>query len=158
MQIDYGRRWRRGHAAIWASCALALTCVALPLQARGLERKNLCVAASGRGPERGCEWLEYDQADNCVWLKGELKGAVIGGAEQLKERTAALQSLAEMAERSCSAMYAAARPRDDYDDACVGLMRAIDVARFLHRADEIRRLEQRLENIRGVYNSQFRGF
>jgi len=126
-------------------------------QARGLDRKELCLAASGRGPERGCDWLEYDAAENCVWLKGEPKGAVIGGAEQLKERTAALRALEESAERAYSAMYDATRPRDDYEDACIGLMHAIDVARFVHRADEVARLEKRLANIRGVYDSQFRG-
>ena len=41
MLIDYGRRWRHGHAAIWASCALVLTCVALPVQARGLDSLDL---------------------------------------------------------------------------------------------------------------------
>jgi hypothetical protein len=127
-------------------------------QARGLERNELCLAASGRGPERGCDWLEYDAADNCVWLRGTGKGAVIGGAAQLAERTAALQSFVEQAERAYAAMYEARRPRDDYDDACGGLMKAIEVARFLHRPDEIERLEQRLAHVRAVYRGQFVGF
>jgi hypothetical protein len=126
-------------------------------QARGLERTEICLAASGRGPERGCDWLEYDAAGNCVWLKGEARGTVIGGAEQLKERTAAVKTLEELAERAYSQMYEATRPHDDYEDACLGLMHAIDAARFVHRADEVARLEKRLANIRGVYNSQFRG-
>jgi len=128
-------------------------------EARGLRPpEDFCFAASRRGPDRRCDWLEYDAAENCVWLKGTEKGAVIGGAAQLAERTAALQSFVEQAERAYSAMYEARRPRDDYDDACSGLMKAIEVARFLHRPDEVSRLEERLANIQGVYRSQFVGF
>jgi uncharacterized protein (TIGR02001 family) len=39
--MDHLRRWRLGHEAITASCALALLCVALPLPAAGLDSLDL---------------------------------------------------------------------------------------------------------------------
>ena len=54
-------------------------------------------------------------------------------------------------------MYDARRPKDDYDDARAALGQAIDEAMRLKLDDEVARLRARLENIEGVYNSQFRG-
>jgi len=47
--------------------------------------------------------------------------------------------------------------KDCYDDACIQFSRAIEVAQRLGLADDVARLTNRLANIRGVYNSQFRG-
>jgi hypothetical protein len=41
--------------------------------------RDLCVAASRRGPTNPCDWLEYDQERNCAWLRGHAAGAVCGG-------------------------------------------------------------------------------
>lgn len=40
--------------------------------------KDFAICASGRGPTYPCDWLQYDAADNCVYLSGTLKGAVVG--------------------------------------------------------------------------------
>lgn len=40
--------------------------------------KDMAVAASGRGATFPCDWLEYDAADNCVYLAGTEKGEVYG--------------------------------------------------------------------------------
>ena len=68
-----------------------------------------------------------------------------------------LARLVEQAERSYSAMYDARRPKDDYEDACAAFAQAIALAQSLNLTDEAQRLQQRLANIQGVYDSQFRG-
>lgn len=63
------------------------------------------------------------------------------------------------AETAYSAMYDA-QPRDEKDlkdDALFYLARAIEVAAALGLQDDEQRLRARVDNIMGVYNSQFRG-
>ncbi|HSC46641.1 MAG TPA: hypothetical protein VLG68_01000 [Gammaproteobacteria bacterium] len=40
--------------------------------------KDFAICASGRGPTYPCDWLQYDASDNCVYLTGTPKGAVVG--------------------------------------------------------------------------------
>jgi hypothetical protein len=68
-----------------------------------------------------------------------------------------LARLIEQGERSYAAMYDARRPKDDYEDACMAFGGAVDLARSLGLAEEAGRLQQRLDGIMAVYNSQFRG-
>lgn len=42
--------------------------------------KDFAICASGRGPTFPCDWLQYDAADNCVYLAGTPKGKVEGPA------------------------------------------------------------------------------
>ncbi len=39
--------------------------------------KDLCIAAEGLGLSLPCDWLEYDEKEHCVWLKGTKKGKII---------------------------------------------------------------------------------
>ncbi len=118
--------------------------------------KDLCVAASGSGPYGGGDWLEFDLADNCVWLKGTEKEPVIGGREQFQQEDKKLAALCDKAERHYTAMYDASYPKDDYEDACAALAQAGRAAAFLHRPDLAEELAQREAHISAVYNSQFR--
>jgi hypothetical protein len=63
------------------------------------------------------------------------------------------------AETAYSAMYEAEswNQKDLKDDALFYLARAIEVADELGLADDAERLKARVDNIMGVYNSQFRG-
>jgi hypothetical protein len=63
------------------------------------------------------------------------------------------------AEAAYSAMYDAPSwdEKELKDDALFYLARAIDVAELLGLAEETERLNDRVANIMGVYNSQFRG-
>jgi hypothetical protein len=66
-------------------------------------------------------------------------------------------------ERAAEAAYAAmygATPysvKDCYDDAQLYFSHAIAAAKHAGLADEVERLSQRADDIRRVYNSQFRG-
>lgn len=40
--------------------------------------KDFAICASGRGATFPCDWLEYDAAENCVYLSGTVKGEVLG--------------------------------------------------------------------------------
>ena len=40
--------------------------------------KDMAVATSGHGATFPCDWLEYDAADNCVYLAGTEKGEING--------------------------------------------------------------------------------
>ena len=124
----------------------------------GVQRKwkDLCVAASGRGPYGICDWLEFDPADNCVWLKGTEKGPVIGGSDQVQRETGKLAALRDEAERHYTAMYDSSHPKDDYEDGCAALAQAKRVAAFLGRPDLADEITQREAHISAVYNSQFR--
>jgi hypothetical protein len=65
----------------------------------------------------------------------------------------------QRAENAYSAMYDA-QPWDEKDlkdDALFYLARAIEVAEALGLDDDTSRLRARVDNIMGVYNSQFRG-
>ena len=55
-------------------------------------------------------------------------------------------------------MYEARRAKEPYEDACFAFARAIEAAQGLGLNDEVARLNRRVEHIRAVYNSQFRGF
>jgi hypothetical protein len=55
-------------------------------------------------------------------------------------------------------MYEARRAREPYEDACFAFARAIEAAQKLGLDEEVARLTRRVEHIRAVYNSQFRGF
>jgi hypothetical protein len=39
--------------------------------------KDVCVCYSGHGPSYPCEWIEYDEALNIVWLRGTDPGPVV---------------------------------------------------------------------------------
>jgi hypothetical protein len=62
------------------------------------------------------------------------------------------------AEEAYSHMYQARRAKERYEDACFAFARAIEAAQRLGLDHEIVRLNRRVEHIRAVYNSQFRGF
>ena len=55
-------------------------------------------------------------------------------------------------------MYEARRAKEPYEDACLAFARAVEVARRLGLDQEAERLTRRLDHVRAVYNSQFRGF
>ena len=65
----------------------------------------------------------------------------------------------QKAETAYSAMYDAQScdEKDLKDDALFYLARAIDVADALNLSEDASRLRTRVDNIMGVYNSQFRG-
>jgi hypothetical protein len=62
------------------------------------------------------------------------------------------------AEAAYTAMYDAAphNVKDHYEDACLYLAHAIQIATGLGLIDEVERLRKRSEQIDGVYNHQFR--
>jgi hypothetical protein len=62
------------------------------------------------------------------------------------------------AEKAYTEMYEARRAKEPYEDACFAFARAIEAAQRLGLAQEVARLTRRVEHIRAVYNSQFRGF
>jgi hypothetical protein len=62
------------------------------------------------------------------------------------------------AEAAYSEMYEARRAKEPYEDACFAFARAIEAEQRLGLEDEIGRLKRRVDRIRAVYNSQFRGF
>jgi hypothetical protein len=62
------------------------------------------------------------------------------------------------AEQSYAEMYEARRAKEPYEDACLAFARAIAAAQRLGLDQEVERLTRRVEHIRAVYNSQFRGF
>ena len=75
--------------------------------------------------------------------------------------SAELARLEALAEQAYSAMYDVPPLRsakDDCDDACLYLQRAIETAGRLGLANEVARLRRRLDHVRAVYDSQFRGF
>jgi hypothetical protein len=61
-------------------------------------------------------------------------------------------------EESYAQMYEARRAKEPYEDACSAFARAIEAARRLGLDQEVARLTRRVEHIRAVYDSQFRGF
>jgi hypothetical protein len=65
----------------------------------------------------------------------------------------------QKAETAYTAMYDAEpwNEKDLKDDALFYLARAIEVAETLGLTDDEARLRARVDNIMGVYNSQFRG-
>jgi len=62
------------------------------------------------------------------------------------------------AESAYSEMYEARRAKEPYEEACFAFARAIEAAQRLGLDEEVARLNRRVEHIRAVYNSQFRGF
>jgi hypothetical protein len=62
------------------------------------------------------------------------------------------------AEAAYSEMYEARRAKEPYEDACFAFARAIEAAQRLGLKEEVVRLNRRVEHIRAVYHSQFRGF
>jgi hypothetical protein len=71
---------------------------------------------------------------------------------------AELDEWERLAEQSYAEMYEARRAKEPYEDACLAFARAIAVAQRLGLDQEVERLMRRVEHIRAVYNSQFRGF
>jgi hypothetical protein len=66
-----------------------------------------------------------------------------------------------LAEQAYAAMYDVpplSSTKDNYDDARLYFQRSIEEARRLGLQSEAARLTRRLEQICGVYDSQFRGF
>jgi hypothetical protein len=69
--------------------------------------------------------------------------------------------LERLAEQAYAAMYDVpplSSTKDNYDDARLYFQRSIEEARRLGLESEAARLTRRLEQICGVYDSQFRGF
>jgi hypothetical protein len=62
------------------------------------------------------------------------------------------------AEAAYSEMYEARRAKEPFEDACFAFARAIEAAQRLGLKEEVARLNRRVEHVRAVYNSQFRGF
>ncbi len=134
-------------------------------EARGLRVKDelgqwadLCLCASQRGPMGVCPWLHFDASKNAVWLEGADPGPVMGGLDHAEALQSDLLRFERDGEASYAAMYESRRPKDDYEDACLALSRAVDVARFLHRMEDAERLNARLTHIQSVYDHQMRGF
>jgi hypothetical protein len=71
---------------------------------------------------------------------------------------AELEQWERRAEEAYTEMYEARRAKEPYEDACFAFARAIEAARRLGLEEEVARLNRRVEHIRAVYNSQFRGF
>jgi hypothetical protein len=71
---------------------------------------------------------------------------------------AELEEWERRAEAAYSEMYEARRAKEPYEDACFAFARAIEAAQRLGLKDEVARLNRRVEHVRAVYNSQFRGF
>ena len=74
---------------------------------------------------------------------------------------AEIKRLEALAEAAYARIYDApplSSTKDDYDDARMYLTQAIAEAKRLVLEDEAVRLSTRLENIAGVYDSQFRKF
>jgi len=71
---------------------------------------------------------------------------------------AQLDAWERRAEAAYSEMYEARRAKEPYEDACFAFARAIEAAQRLGLDEEVSRLNRRVEHIRAVYNSQFRGF
>jgi hypothetical protein len=69
-----------------------------------------------------------------------------------------LEEWERRAEAAYSEMYEARRAKEPYEDACFAFARAIETAQRLGLEEEVARLNRRVEHIRAVYNSQFRGF
>jgi len=118
--------------------------------------RDICVAASGKGPLGACDWLDFDADENAVHLHGTDPGPIIGGCAQFKAQSRRLEGLEQEGEHAYEAMYESSHPKDDYDDARTALSGAVDIARFLHQERTARRLTERLEHIAAVYDSQFR--
>ena len=79
-------------------------------------------------------------------------------AEHDPSGRAELDAWERRAEESYAQMYEARRAKEPYEDACLQFARAIEVAQRLGLDQEVARLTRRVEHIRAVYNSQFRGF
>jgi hypothetical protein len=71
---------------------------------------------------------------------------------------AELEEWERRAEAAYSEMYEARRAKEPYEDACFAFARAIEAAQRLGLKEEVARLNRRVEHVRAVYNSQFRGF
>ncbi|MBI3937848.1 MAG: hypothetical protein HY323_12790 [Betaproteobacteria bacterium] len=124
----------------------------------GKRWEDLCVAYSGRGPTAPCDWLEYDRRDNCVWLRGKPKGRVIGGTADY-ERWRRVHEFEAQADAAYTRMYDATNPTEAtacYNEAKESLYEAIGAARDNDMESEMLRLEQRLQQIKAVFRSQFR--
>ena len=79
-------------------------------------------------------------------------------AEHAPSGRAELAEWERRAEAAYSEMYEARRAKEPYEDACFAFARAIEAAQGLGLDQEVARLTRRVEHIRAVYNSQFRGF
>lgn len=76
LYLSSSMNWHDADADLrfWEECGLTLLG-----ESGGQKRwKDVCAVESGRGPTLPCEWIEYDPSDNCVYLHGAEKGAVIG--------------------------------------------------------------------------------
>jgi chromosome segregation ATPase len=71
---------------------------------------------------------------------------------------AELEEWERRAEAAYSEMYEARRAKEPYEDACFAFARAIEAAQRLGLKEEVARLNRRVQHVRAVYNSQFRGF
>ena len=71
---------------------------------------------------------------------------------------AELEEWERRAEAAYSEMYEARRAKEPHEDACFAFARAIEAAQRLGLKEEVARLNRRVEHVRAVYNSQFRGF
>lgn len=76
----------------------------------------------------------------------------------MTQERAQLDEWERRAEEAYAEMYEARRAKAPYEDACFAFARVIEAAQRLGRDEEVARLTRRVEHIRAVYNSQFRGF
>jgi hypothetical protein len=72
-------------------------------------------------------------------------------------KPAEVEAYAQAAEAAYAAMYDSRRPKDHFDDAMSAFHHAIKAADGAGLRDEAIRLKWRREEVRAIYNSQFRG-
>jgi hypothetical protein len=71
--------------------------------------------------------------------------------------TADVEAYERAAEVAYAAMYDSRRPKDHFDDAMSAFHHAIKAAEATGLREEAIRLKWRREEVRAIYNSQFRG-
>jgi hypothetical protein len=118
--------------------------------------KVFCVASSGLGLHKACDWAEYDPVNDAVWRLAYPKGEAFGGAEQLRQLRAQLAAARASAEASYARMYDSRSPRDERDDAMGFLSQAMRAARLLGDEATLAEVKTRYDHVGAVYRSQFR--
>lgn len=129
------------------------------LRAAGTEGTwmDLCLATAQQGPLGPCPWLSYHPDTQSLSLSGSVPGPVIGGIDHLRSLQVKLAQAEAAGEAAYDRMYGGRRPKDEYEEASLALSQAADLAAFLHQPGEVGRIQARLEHMRSVYQSQFRG-
>lgn len=110
---------------------------------RGLDPCEFCVLSSRSEPQ--CEWLDYDPAENCVWLKGTRRGLIIGGLLEQEKNEKRLASRVAAADDAWSRWVAGRRTA--VDSIAATIVRAARLALFMH---EVTCLETQMERLREI--------